>query len=171
MTPSGLPWASLRKLFSRQMRIETGTPTQPRAGWRERRCPTPTADDIFAMRGVMMAMSRCALTAILCLTLSGLPSLAQSAGAQAQGQEPAAAAPAGPPPVPLTLAEAVSMSLKSNLDIRTARITPMIREQEILLEEAPFDPNVGGFAEWQDNSTPTQNVFDIDPTDIPTSGL
>lgn len=118
-----------------------------------------------------MAMSRCALTAILCLTFPGLPSLAQSAGAQAQGQEPAAAAPAGPPPVPLTLAEAVTMSLKSNLDIRTARITPMIREQEILLEEAPFDPNWGGFAEWQDNSTPTQNVFDIDPNDIPSSGL
>lgn len=116
-----------------------------------------------------MGVSRCALTAVLCLALSGLPALAQATNAQDPAATPAA--PEGPPPVPLTLAEAVAMSLQNNLDIQTARITPRIREQDIYFEEAAFDPNVGGFAEKQDNSTPTQNVFDIDPNDIPSQGL
>jgi outer membrane protein TolC len=111
----------------------------------------------------MMGVSKCALTVFLCLTLSGLPALAQ--------EQPPAPADSGPPPTQLSLAQAVQMSLKNNLDVQVASFTPRLREQDILREEAAFDPNAGGFAEKQDNSTPTQNVFDVefDPNAPPTA--
>lgn len=70
-------------------------------------------------------------------------------------------APTGPPAITLSLADAVKMGLENNLDIKVAKQTPLIREQDIIFQEAVFDPNFGATAFKSDNSQPSQNVFDI----------
>lgn len=95
-----------------------------------------------------MRLSRCVLVVTLCLTLSGLP-------APVSAQETTA------PPMPLSLNEAIRMSVENNLDIKAASFTPEIRGQDILFQQAAFDPNLGFSAFKSDNSQPSQNVFDI----------
>lgn len=111
-----------------------------------------------------MGLSKCALTAVLCVVMSGLPAFAQAPETPPRPLP----LPPGMSPSTLTLADAIQLSLRSNLDVQLARFTPRIREQDVFLQEAFFDPNLGFSAEKQDNSTPTQNVFDIDPNDIQT---
>lgn len=81
---------------------------------------------------------------------------------RAIGQEttpPQPAAPqqqeTGPPPIPLSLSDAIKMGMENNLDVKVAEKTPLIREQDILVQEAAFDPNFRAFAEKQDNHFPT----------------
>lgn len=61
-------------------------------------------------------------------------------------------APAGPPEITLSLADAVRMGLENNLDVRISSKTPLIREQDVLIQSAVFDPNLRFFAEKQDNT-------------------
>jgi outer membrane protein len=102
----------------------------------------------------MMGVSKCALAVAFCLTLSGFAALAQ------EPQAPPATPPSGPPPTTLSLVDAVQMSLKNNLDARVARYTPLQREQDILFEESAFDPNVGAFFQYTDQTR--QSAFAID---------
>ncbi|HET9481517.1 MAG TPA: TolC family protein, partial [Candidatus Polarisedimenticolia bacterium] len=105
----------------------------------------------------MMNVSKCALVALLCLGLPG-------AGLPANAAPQEGAAPQeemGPPPISLSLAEAIRMGMENNLDIQVAAFTPQVREQDIFFQEASFDPNLGFSALYQDNSSPSNNVFDV----------
>ena len=61
----------------------------------------------------------------------------------------------------LALLDALKMSLKNNLDIKVAQVTPLVREQDVIFQEAQFDPNAGGSIFISDNTFPTTNVFDV----------
>jgi len=58
-------------------------------------------------------------------------------------------APTGPPEITMSLAEAVRMGLENNLDVRVASKTPLIREQDTLIRDAAFDPNLRFFRQVQ----------------------
>ncbi len=59
------------------------------------------------------------------------------------------------PPLEMSLADAIGMSLQNNLDIKVASYDPQQRQQDVIFQQAAFDPNVGGYAEKQDNRFPT----------------
>ncbi len=70
-------------------------------------------------------------------------------------------APQSIPTMDLSLSEALQLSLQNNLDIKVAQVTPMVRTQDTLVQEAFFDPNAGGSIFLADNTFPTTNVFDV----------
>src|SRR5258708_260978 len=102
-----------------------------------------TADQSVKQRGVMMTLSRRALAVTFRLLI---PDLYLSAS---QTEPPPART--GPPEITMSLAEAVRMGLENNLDVRVASKTPLIREQDTLIQNAAFDPNLRFFGEKQDN--------------------
>ncbi|HZI94342.1 MAG TPA: TolC family protein [Patescibacteria group bacterium] len=106
----------------------------------------------------MMTPSKYAL--VLAIGLAW-PATRAGAAAQEQPPTPPPVEETGPPPVSLSLADAIQMSLKNNLDIKIAKVTPQIREQDEAFQEAAFDPNLGFSATYQDNSRPSSNVFDV----------
>ena len=61
----------------------------------------------------------------------------------------------------LSLKDAIEMGLKNNLDIQVAEKAPLQREQDVVFQQAAFDPNIGGSAFKSDNSQPSQNFTDI----------
>lgn len=94
------------------------------------------------------------------------------AGAQSTDTPGTAREPeAGPPPIAMSLNDAIQMSLQNNLDIKIAEKTPMIRQQDVIFQDAAFDPNVSVQAFKQDSTRPTQNLFDIDPNLLATQGV
>src|SRR4029434_2893852 len=103
-----------------------------------------TADQSIKQRGVMMTLRRRALAVTFGLLIPVLflsASLAQTPPAQT-----------GPPAITLSLADAIRMGLENNLDVRVASKTPLIREQDVLIQSAVFAPNLRFFAEKQDNT-------------------
>jgi len=91
------------------------------------------------------------------VALLALPALLSGGAApvfQAQEATPPGA-PVGPPPSQISLSDAIRMGMENNLDVKVASVTPRIREQNILLREAAFDPNVRIFAEKRDDTFPT----------------
>ena len=103
-----------------------------------------------------MTVSKCALVVAVSLSLAAGPlPLASPRQAAVLTDE------ASMPPMSLSLADAVKMSLENNLDMKVARYTPQIREQDAFFQEAAFDPNLGFSALYRDFSFPTQNVFDV----------
>jgi len=107
---------------------------------------------------MMMKVSKGALVVGLCLAMPGMSAIAAPQSGEATGME------SGPPAMNLSLQDAVAMALENNLDIKAARITPDLRSQDIIFQEAAFDPNVGASVFKSDNSRPSQNVFDIGTT-------
>ena len=94
-----------------------------------------------------MTLSRRALAVTLGLLI---PVLFLSAS---QAETPPAQT--GPPKITMSLADAVRMGFENNLDVKVARFAPMVREQDILIQDAAFDPNLRFFAEKQDNTFPS----------------
>ncbi len=90
--------------------------------------------------------------------------IATAVAAQTTTGEPQESVPPeepGPPPLPLSLSEAIQTALNNNLDIKVATYNPQLRGQDTVVQEAVFDPNLSFSATKEDNSRPSQNVFDV----------
>ena len=98
------------------------------------------------------------------------PGAAQTGGDTTAALTPQAGPPP-PPPMTMSLADAVRMSLQNNLDIKVAEKTPEIRQQDVIFQDAVFDPNFGFSALKSNFTRPTQNLFDIDPNLISSQGV
>ena len=103
----------------------------------------------------MMSPSKCAL--VLAIGLAW-PATRMDVAAQEPAQPPV---PEGPPPISMSLSDAVRMSLQNNLDIKIAEKTPLVRDQDIIFQDAVFDPNLGGSVNWEKNNSPSNNIFDV----------
>ncbi len=58
------------------------------------------------------------------------------------------------PTVALTLQRAIRMAVENNLDLRTARLTPRIGQQQLIQADAAFDATLFAGASWNDDDTP-----------------
>lgn len=65
------------------------------------------------------------------------------------------------PPIEMSLVDAIQMSLQNNLDIKVASYDPLQRQQDVVFQQAVFDPNLTGLAQKSDNKQPSLNVFDV----------
>ena len=112
--------------------------------------------------------SRCAGRAALMATAFILPGFclySQEAG------EAAASAPAGKQDSPqvaepeieleLSLQQAVEMGLARNFDVRVARLESQIRQRQMIIQQAVFDPLLTASANYSKNRRPTASFLDI----------
>ena len=97
----------------------------------------------------MMNLSKCALMVALCILVAAAASIAAPQSGSSE-----------PPPLQLSLQDAIAMGMDNNLDMQVASYTPQLREQDVVFQEAAFDPNIFGSANFADNSQPAQNQFD-----------
>ncbi|MEM9753278.1 MAG: TolC family protein [Planctomycetota bacterium] len=58
------------------------------------------------------------------------------------------------PTVALTLQRAIRLAVANNLDLRTARLTPRIGEQQLIQADSAFDATLFAGAQWNDQDTP-----------------
>ncbi|MEM1444887.1 MAG: TolC family protein [Planctomycetota bacterium] len=58
------------------------------------------------------------------------------------------------PTVALTLQRAIRLAVANNLDLRTARITPLIGDQQLIQADSAFDATLFAGAQWNDQDTP-----------------
>ncbi|HXI02573.1 MAG TPA: TolC family protein [Candidatus Saccharimonadales bacterium] len=64
-------------------------------------------------------------------------------------------------PLRLSLRECVTAAFAHNTEIRVDSFLPALREQDILSQEAAFDPNLSFTGRYEEASSPTNNFFDL----------
>jgi len=76
----------------------------------------------------------------------------------------------GPAPLELSLKDCIKAAFENNKQIHIDSYLPELRAQDILLSESSFDPNLVFTGLYEDQTSPTNNFFDIgnllDPNQI-----
>ncbi len=65
--------------------------------------------------------------------------------------------PAANEPLRLSLRDAVVRAVENNLDVRVAKINPLIDEQDVLVAESAFDPTIDGSVSYRTNDVDYTN--------------
>ena len=66
----------------------------------------------------------------------------------------------------LSLQQAVEMGLARNFDVRVARLESQIRQRQMVIQQAVFDPLLTASANYSKNRRPTASILDLGPGNI-----